>query len=58
MVTVVNDDGTSDPGGHELSLTEWVARLSGPNGDAFRYSFYWLTVSGDTITTIEQQYLP
>ena len=58
VVTVVNDDGTSDPGGHELSLTEWVARLSGPNGDAFRYSFYWLTVSGDTITTIEQQYLP
>jgi len=58
VVTVVNDDGTSDPGGHELSLAEWVARLSGPSGDAFRYSFYWLTVSGDTITTIEQQYLP
>lgn len=58
VITVVNDDGTSDPGGHALTLDEWVTRLSGPNGDAFRSSFYWLTVSGDTITTIEQQYLP
>lgn len=58
VVTVVRDDGTSDPGGHTLTLEAWVAQLTGPAGGAFRSSFYWLTVSGDTITTIEQQYLP
>lgn len=58
VMTVVRDDGGSDPGGHALPLADWVERLSGPTGDAFRSSFYWLTISGDTITTIEQQYLP
>ncbi|MBN2247384.1 MAG: hypothetical protein JW733_01650 [Coriobacteriia bacterium] len=58
VLTVVQDDGTSDPGGHLLPLNDWVTRLSGPAGDAFRSSFYWLTVSGETITTVEQQYLP
>ncbi|MHB1136089.1 MAG: hypothetical protein ACYCXR_04095 [Coriobacteriia bacterium] len=58
VVTVVQDDGTSDPGGHTLPLADWVARLSGPAADAFKSSFYWLTVSGETITTVEQQYLP
>jgi len=58
VVTVVNDDGTSDPAGHTLTLDEWVDRITGPNADAFRSSFYWITVSEATITTIEQQYLP
>lgn len=58
VMTVVQDDGTSDPGGHTLPLAEWVERLSGPAADAFKSSFYWLTVSGETITTVEQQYLP
>ncbi len=58
VMTVVQDDGTSDPGGHTLSLADWLTRLSGPTGDAFKSSFYWLTVTGETITTIEQQYLP
>jgi len=58
VVTVVQDDGTSDPSGHALPLTDWIERLSGPAGSAFTSSFYWLTVSSDTITTIEQQYLP
>ena len=58
VVTVVNDDGTSDPAGHTLTLDEWVDRITGPKADAFRSSFYWITVSEATITTIEQQYLP
>lgn len=58
VMTVVHDDGTSDPGGHTITLADWVARLSGPAADAFKSSFYWLTVSGETITTVEQQYLP
>jgi len=58
VLTVVNDDGTSDPAGHTLTLDEWVDRITGPNADAFRSSFYWITVSEATITTIEQQYLP
>ncbi len=58
VVTVVNDDGTPDPVGHTLTLGEWVDRITGPNADAFRSSFYWITVSEATITTIEQQYLP
>jgi hypothetical protein len=58
VVTVVNDDGTSDPAGHTLTLDQWVDRITGPNADAFRSSFYWITVSEATITTIEQQYLP
>jgi hypothetical protein len=35
-----------------------VDRITGPNASAFRSSFYWITVSEATITTIEQQYLP
>ncbi|MHB1017260.1 MAG: hypothetical protein ACYC2X_05180 [Coriobacteriia bacterium] len=58
VMTVVQDDGTSDPGGHTIPLADWVARLSGPAANAFKSSFYWLTVSGETITTVEQQYLP
>jgi hypothetical protein len=58
VVTVVNDDGTSDPAGHTLTLDQWVDRITGPNASAFRSSFYWITVSEATITTIEQQYLP
>lgn len=58
VLTVVQDDGTSDPGGHTLPLVDWVTRLSGPSADAFKSGFYWLTVSGETITTVEQQYLP
>lgn len=58
VLTVVNDDGTSNPAGHTLTLDEWVDRITGPNADAFRSSFYWITVSEATITTIEQQYLP
>lgn len=55
---VVQDDGTSDPGGRTLPLADWVTRLQGPSAAAFASGFYWLTVSGETITTIEQQYLP
>lgn len=58
VVTVVNDDGTSDPAGHTLTLDEWVDRITGPNAGAFKSSFYWITVSEATITTIEQQFLP
>lgn len=58
VVTVVNDDGTPDAAGHTLTLEEWVERITGPNADAFRSGFYWITVSEATITTIEQQYLP
>ncbi len=55
---VVRDDGTSDPGGRTMPLLDWTTRLEGPNAGAFMASFYWLTISGETITTIEQQYLP
>lgn len=55
---VVRDDGTSDPGGRTMPLSDWVVRLEGPTARAFTSGFYWLTVSGETITTIEQQYLP
>lgn len=58
VVTVVRDDGTADPGGYALPLNEWVALLNGPAGSMLKANFYWLTISGDTITTIEQQYLP
>lgn len=55
---VVNDDGTSEPGGRTMPLSDWILRLEGPTAEAFMSGFYWLTVSGETITTIEQQYLP
>lgn len=55
---VVNDDGSSEPGGRTMPLSDWVVRLEGPAAEAFRAGFHWLTVSGETIMTIEQQYLP
>lgn len=58
VVVVTNDDGTSDPGGHALSLSQWASALSGPNGAVFRSSIYWVTVTDGTITAIRAQYTP
>lgn len=57
-VVVTNDDGTSDPAGHALSLSQWGSALSGPHGPVFRSTIYWVTVTNGTVTAINAQYTP
>lgn len=58
VTVVTNADGTSDAEGHTITLDEWVAALSGPNGGAFRATIYWITITDGTVTAIEAQYVP
>lgn len=58
VVVVTNNDGTSDPGGHPLSLSQWASALNGPSGPVFRSTIYWVTVTNGTITAINAQYTP
>lgn len=58
VFVVTNADGTSDAQGHTIGLDQWIAALSGPNGDAFKSAIYWVTVTDGTITAIEAQYVP
>ncbi len=55
-----NEDGTSDPDGHDVSLSEWADYFAAPTSDnaGIRKAPYWIWVKGDTIVKIEQQYLP
>lgn len=55
---VTNDDGTSDAEGHTITLAQWVAALSGPAGEVYKASIYWITITNGTITAIEAQYVP
>lgn len=58
VIVVINNDGTSDPGGHSLSLSQWASALNGPNGPVFRSTIYWVTVTTGTVTAINAQYTP
>lgn len=58
VVVVTNNDGTSDPGGHPLSLSQWASALNGPSGPVFRSTIYWVTVTNGTVTAINAQYTP
>lgn len=60
-VTVTsNPDGTSDPSGHKITLSKWMGYYGAPTegNAAIREAPYWIWVKGDTVTRIEQQYLP
>jgi len=60
-VTVTsNADGTSDPTGHIITLAKWFSYFKSPTDGnaAIREAPYWIWVKGDTVTKIEQQYLP
>lgn len=41
-----------------MPLAEWAAALGGAAGGLLRSMPYWVTVSGGTVTAIEQQYIP
>ncbi|MDP2300591.1 MAG: hypothetical protein U1E08_00465 [Coriobacteriia bacterium] len=58
VTVVVNPDGTSVPEGQDMPLDEWVAAVSGPDADYYTMNFYWVTITDDIVTAIEQQYLP
>lgn len=58
VIVVTNTDGTWDPSGHAMSLSEWTSAMSGPYADAFKSCIYWVTVNNGTITGIEAQYVP
>ena len=51
-------DGTVRPEGYDMTLSDWIAAITGPGAGNFLYSFYWFTITDSTITEIEQQYLP
>lgn len=55
-----NPDGTSDPSGHAIKLSSWIAYYTSPTdaNAAIREAPYWIWVKGTTVTRIEQQYLP
>ena len=55
---VANADGTVTPEGYDMDLDDWLAAITGPDANAYLTNFYWVTITDDTITAIEQQYLP
>jgi len=55
---VANADGAVTPGGYDMDLDDWLAAITGPDANAYLANFYWVTITDDTITAIEQQYLP
>lgn len=58
VTVVTNNDGTSDPAGHTITLDQWIAALSGPSADAYKASLYWVTTSNGIVTEIDAQYVP
>ena len=60
VTVTTNDDGTSEPTGHNVTFANWAANYAAPTAENedLRSAPYWIRVKGDTITKIEQQYLP
>lgn len=58
VTVVTNADGSSDPGGHALSLAEWAGAMTGPQAQVFGATLYWVTITDGVVTTIDAQYLP
>lgn len=58
VIVVINDDGTSDPSGHSLTLSQWAAAMSGTHAEAFGSTLYWVTVTNGTVTAIQAIYTP
>ena len=55
---VYSPDGMSDPSGTELTLSAWLAGLTGATADYYTSNFYWVDVVNGTVVGLEQQYLP
>lgn len=41
-----------------MPLKDWLAAIDGPEKEILLSTPYWLTLSGDVVTGIEQQYIP
>jgi len=58
-VRVASTAGGVEPAGHMMSFGQWYDVLIGMSADNFvKDRPYWITIKGDTITAIEEQYLP
>jgi len=55
---VYNPDGLSDPSGTMLTLSAWLAGVTGATADYYTANFYWVDVANGTVVGLEQQYLP
>lgn len=58
VVVVTNSDGTSEPSGRALTLSQWAAEMTGPHAAVFSSTIYWVTVTNGTVTAINAQYTP
>lgn len=58
LVVTNAEDGSCDPMGHVMALSEWAAAMSGPYAEVFKSNLYWVTVTNGTITAIQAQYVP
>ncbi|MGB7964344.1 MAG: hypothetical protein WCF12_15490 [Propionicimonas sp.] len=57
---VVNPDGTTNPDGYNLPLSDWIAAITGPDAALYLANAYWLSFTGtnNTICAIEAQWVP
>jgi hypothetical protein len=60
VTVTTNPDGTVDPTGHIVTFANWAANYAAPTAAnaSLRSAPYWIWVKGDTITRIDEQYLP
>jgi hypothetical protein len=56
---VFNADGTSNPEGRNLTLDDWITgTAAGGSTSQYVANFYWVSVTGGTVTELTQQYVP
>lgn len=55
-----NPDGTVDPAGYNVAFDIWAGYFAAPSDEnaGIRGAGYWLTLDGDTVVAIEEQFVP